>query len=180
MALVKSVYRAMEHIAPLRLAEKWDNVGLLLEAPFVRPNATKVLLTIDLTTEVASEALATPTAFIVAYHPTIFRPLPSLTLSNPLQRSLLRLAAAGVSVYAPHTALDSVTGGINDWLADGVRAGSGSAKVRYTGEALGDEGGQGRLVAFREPVSMQDLQARVKVHLGLHKDTVEVSIQQRQ
>ena len=25
MALVKSVCRAMEHIAPLRLAEKWDN-----------------------------------------------------------------------------------------------------------------------------------------------------------
>lgn len=166
MALVKSVCRAMEHIAPLRLAEKWDNVGLLLEAPFVRPQAHKVLLTIDLTTEVANEALATPTAVVVAYHPTIFKPLAALTLANPLQRSLLRLAAAGVSVYAPHTALDSVTGGINDWLADGVRAG-GPAEVRYIGEAFGEEGGQGRLVTFAEPVSMQDLQARVKKHLGL-------------
>ncbi|GJE86290.1 Nif3-like dinuclear metal center hexameric protein [Phanerochaete sordida] len=166
MALVKSVCRAMEHIAPLRLAEKWDNVGLLLEAPFVRPNATRVLLTIDLTTEVASEALATPTAVVVAYHPTIFKPLAALTLANPLQRSLLRLAAAGVSVYVPHTALDGVAGGINDWLADGVRAGA-AADVRYLGEAQGDEGGQGRLVALAEPVSMRELQARVKKHLDL-------------
>jgi putative NIF3 family GTP cyclohydrolase 1 type 2 len=31
---------------------------------------------------------------------------------------LLRLASHGISVYSPHTALDSAPGGINDWLAD--------------------------------------------------------------
>ncbi|OCB87045.1 hypothetical protein A7U60_g5780 [Sanghuangporus baumii] len=168
----------MERIAPLRLAESWDNVGLLLawfeESPPVsnskkilltidltptvareainsqsslviayhptvfRPlaslpdnkheawfeespsvsNSKKILLTIDLTPTVAREAIDSQSSLVIAYHPTIFRPLSSLTLSNPLQRSLLQLAQAGISVYSPHTALDSVYGGINDWLAE--------------------------------------------------------------
>ncbi|MBL9140994.1 MAG: Nif3-like dinuclear metal center hexameric protein, partial [Phycisphaerae bacterium] len=45
----------MESIAPRRLAESWDNVGLLLgdaAAP-----CTRVLATIDLTADVLDEAL---------------------------------------------------------------------------------------------------------------------------
>jgi len=49
--------------------------------------------------------------------PIIFRGLKSLTLANSQQSSLLRLAAEGISVYCPHTALDTQAGGINDWLA---------------------------------------------------------------
>lgn len=54
---------------------------------------------------------------IISYHTPIFRPLRALTLSNPLQATLLRCAQAGISVYSPHSALDATAGGINDWLA---------------------------------------------------------------
>jgi putative NIF3 family GTP cyclohydrolase 1 type 2 len=44
--------------------------------------------------------------------------LKSLTLADSQQQTLLRLASHGISVYSPHTALDSAPGGLGDWLAD--------------------------------------------------------------
>ena len=101
---------------------------------------------------------------IIAYHPPLFKPLSSLTLSNPIQASLLRCAAAGISVYSPHSALDSVYDGINDWLASGL----GNGRV----DPIGDEhssgkGGQGRLLKLDEKTTLLSLQERVKKHLGL-------------
>ncbi|KAH9043674.1 NGG1p interacting factor 3 [Lactarius pseudohatsudake] len=166
MSIARHVSKAMERIAPLALAEKWDNVGLLLEAPQQQQqrSSQNILLTIDLTTSVANEALSLPASMIITYHPPIFKPLSSLTLSNPLQASLLRCAAAGISVYSPHTALDSVYSGINDWLASGL--GRGSVDL------IGDEhssgrGGCGRLLILSEKTTMTSLQERVKKHLGL-------------
>ncbi len=114
---------------------------------------------------------------IIAYHPPIFKPLSSLTLSNTIQASLLRCAAAGISVYSPHSALDSVYEGINDWLASGL----GSGHV----ELIGDEhpcgrGGSGRLLKLDEKITLSSLQERVKKHLGLtqclyHTDTFSPS-----
>lgn len=111
----------------------------------------------------ATEALNTPTAFIVSYHPTIFHPLKAMTLSNPLQASLLRCAAAGISVYSPHTSLDSVVGGINDWLCLGLndQADPTVDQISYIGEATG------RIITFHHPVTMHELQRRVKAHLKL-------------
>jgi len=176
MSIVKHICNALERIAPLRLAEKWDKVGLILEAPHQRADANKILLTIDLTPAVVTEALGTPTSFIVSYHPPIFTPISSLTLSNPIQASLLRCAAGGISVYCPHTALDSVTGGINDWLCLGLnnQVLPTPESVRYIGDADSEGlGGLGRVITFQEPVSMQELRRRIKSHLKL--DHIQVA-----
>ncbi|KAF9055717.1 NGG1p interacting factor 3 [Panaeolus papilionaceus] len=170
--LLKSVCKAMEKIAPLRLAEKWDNVGLLLESP-VPKQSRKVFLTIDLTTAVLDESLKRDAAVIVSYHPTIFKGLRSFTLANPLEASLLKCAAHGVSVYSPHTALDSVWGGINDWLAKGLLETEQDGEIRpLVGEKRNEisgqsEGAEGRLVVLREPIAMDALERRVKAHLNL-------------
>lgn len=51
--MMQRIAAAMERIAPLRLAESWDNVGLLVEAPWSpRASRPKVFLTNDLTHEV--------------------------------------------------------------------------------------------------------------------------------
>lgn len=111
-------------------------------------------------------------ALVVSYHPTIFKPLSSLTLSNSLQASLLDLAVAGVSVYSPHTALDCVHGGINDWLArcagNPEHASTlGSVNVSLLGAPKGDEGGLGRLLTLQDPVLIEELVGRIKKHLRL-------------
>lgn len=164
--IAKRVAAAMEKIAPLRLAEKWDNVGLLVESPVSRSDARQVLLTIDLTTAVCNEALSTHTSTIIAYHPPLFRPLSSLTMSNPLQASLLRCVAAGVSIYSPHTAVDSVKNGVNDWLASAF---NNVESVETISQADGEEEGTGigRLVRLNKPLQLQDIYPLVKRHLNL-------------
>ena len=113
------------------------------------------------------EAINTPTATIISYHPPIFKPLPSFTLTNPLQKSLLLCAAHGISVFSPHTALDSVKGGVNDWLSDIVRTVS-PGSVEYVGASKDDDlGGEGRLVRFQQPVDLSDLLNAIKKGLAL-------------
>ncbi|KAL3461385.1 GTP cyclohydrolase 1 type 2/Nif3 [Aspergillus heterothallicus] len=117
----RAVVSSMKKLYPESLADKsFDNTGLLLEAPFnhARRQRNSVLLAIDLTKAVADEAIARRDSVVVAYHPIIFRGLKSLTLRDTQQQSLLRLAAEGISVYSPHTAVDATPGGMGDWLCD--------------------------------------------------------------
>ena len=113
------------------------------------------------------EAISTQTAAIISYHPPIFKPLSSFTLANPLQKSLLLCAAKGISVFSPHTALDSVKEGINDWLSDIVRT-VGPGSIEYVRTPKEDDlGGEGRLVRFQQPVELDILANAIKEGLAL-------------
>jgi dinuclear metal center YbgI/SA1388 family protein len=133
-AALESVTAALQEIAPLELAEEWDNVGLLIEPSKARP-IRRVLLTIDLTDAVLDEAIKQKSDLIVAYHPPIFHPIKNLkshALFSATQRRAVRVIEHGITVYSPHTALDAVPGGVNDWLCDGLGEGRRTAWKRAT------------------------------------------------
>lgn len=130
--LVSDLVAAMEAIAPAHLAESWDNVGLLL-GDRSREVRGPVMLTIDLTPAVMDEALDLKAGAILAYHPPLFSSVKSITADTSLGRSLLRAMEAGMAVYSPHSALDAATGGVTDWLADGLGAGDRRAIVPSAG-----------------------------------------------
>ncbi|CBQ71228.1 related to Ngg1p-interacting factor 3 [Sporisorium reilianum SRZ2] len=192
-AILASTMQAMNRIAPLPLAEtSFDNVGILLQAPpsTVTDSSEKqgVMLAIDLTTDVCDEILASPDNVKVAlvYHPIIFRGLKSLTLADPQQTSLLRLAAAGVSVYCPHTSLDVTPGGINDWLGKVVSSEDAFAELESAGALDSfrasvfpvlspsknvpkgyEAAGMGRLIELDAPQPFEEIVRRVKQNLDL-------------
>ena len=114
------------------------------------------------------ETLSSNAAVLVSYHPPIFKGLQAFTLANGLQKSLLTCAAHGISVYSPHSALDSVWGGINDWLAKGVleREANGSVR-RLLDTDIGPDGAEGRLVELSDPITMEVLVKRVKAFLDI-------------
>ncbi|MDX2051510.1 MAG: Nif3-like dinuclear metal center hexameric protein [Polyangiaceae bacterium] len=126
MLALSRILSQLDALAPLALAEPWDNVGLLLEPPRFRSDAAEVeqaLLTIDLTPAVLEEAVAAKADLIIAYHPPIFSGQKRLTFQNPTQALVLSALEAGIAIYSPHTALDAAAGGMNDWLAAGAGAG---------------------------------------------------------
>ncbi|XP_062388535.1 NIF3-like protein 1 [Sardina pilchardus] len=123
---LKEVLNVLEQLAPLSLAESWDNVGLLVEPSKPRPIKT-ILLTNDLTMPVMDEAEAMGCDLIISYHPPIFRPMKRLVQKDWKQRLAVRAVEGGIAVYSPHTSWDSVKGGVNDWLIGGM--GSGSVSV---------------------------------------------------
>jgi dinuclear metal center YbgI/SA1388 family protein len=127
-----SLYVELENIAPLSLAESWDNVGLLVGESDGEMQGP-VLLTIDLTDEVMDEAESIGCSVIVAYHPPIFKPMKRVVCSNTKQRLVHRAIRAGISVYSPHTALDAAQDGLNDWLISGFGAGDSRSLKNHTG-----------------------------------------------
>lgn len=134
--LISDLSRAMNEIAPLRYAEPWDNVGLLL-GDASRALRGGVLLTIDLTESVVREARDMGAGAVVAYHPPIFHPLKRIATAGSAgaggtARVLIAALEAGLAVYSPHTSLDGAPGGMTDWLADGLinRCGTSSGDRR--------------------------------------------------
>jgi dinuclear metal center YbgI/SA1388 family protein len=145
---LNDVTTAMQSIAPLELAEEWDNVGLLIEPSKPKP-IRRVLLTIDLTESVLEEAIRLGVGFIVAYHPPLFDPIKHLAYSTTFafkQRLAIRAIESGISVYSPHTALDSVQGGVNDWLLEGFGAGWSGPMIEYMPKI--DEARPSKVVVF--------------------------------
>ncbi|CAG9941342.1 unnamed protein product [Clonostachys rosea f. rosea IK726] len=121
----KAVVDSMKTLYPEELADRaWDNVGLLV-GNSESDSKPVVLVTNDLTYQVATEAIERGASVIVSYHPFIFSGLKSITNKDPQQATLLRLAKAGIAVYCPHTAVDAAPKGLNTWLAD-IVAGSHS------------------------------------------------------
>lgn len=112
---VKDIAGVVEQIAPLGLAQDWDNVGLLVGDPERR--IKNVLLTIDVTKAVVDEAKALKTDLIVSYHPVIWDGLKHVLRSGPT-RVVYELIRSNIAVFSIHTALDAVTGGVNDGLAE--------------------------------------------------------------
>ena len=110
MITVNQVYEAMQAIAPLELAESWDNPGLLVDCGGA---VHRVLTALDITPEVVEEAAAKQCEMIVSHHPVIFDPLKRLGPQDvPFQ-----LVRAGISAVCMHTNLDAAEGGVSEVLA---------------------------------------------------------------
>ena len=120
-----NIIGTLEQIAPLHLAESWDNVGLL--AGDADQNVTRVLLTIDLTEPVFAEAQAQKANLIVAYHPPIWEPIKRIVAGRGQTPALYDAIRSGMAIYALHTALDVADGGVNDRLAEIVGISCGRA-----------------------------------------------------
>ncbi|EMG47089.1 NGG1-interacting factor-like protein, putative [Candida maltosa Xu316] len=174
---IKRVVNAQKFY-PVHLADKtWDNTGLLVDSSYDDHSAPiKVLLTIDLTQSVADEAVSNGVGLIMAYHPFIFRGLKSITQNDPQQRSLLKLIKNNISVYSPHTAVDSAKGGVNDFLVQGiVGTNEITSSVPIEQDSSDADCGMGRLVTLSQPLKLTKLISNAKSHLGLKHVQVATS-----
>ena len=111
MTTVQQIYEEMQRIAPLALAESWDNPGLLVDCG---GEVSRVLVTLDITPEVVEEAARKGCGLIVSHHPVIFSPLKKLGG----QDVAFQLVKNGISAICMHTNLDAAPGGVNDTLCD--------------------------------------------------------------
>ncbi|MDA1053339.1 MAG: Nif3-like dinuclear metal center hexameric protein [Planctomycetota bacterium] len=172
MATVQNVSDFLEGFAPSRLAEEWDNAGLLVGDPGLAVRRVMTCLTV--TPASADEALRENADLIVSHHPLPFRPLQRVTTDSVPGRLLWQLIRGGVSIHSPHTRFDSAAMGINQRLAEGL----GLIDIRplvpikdQHGEDDPDGLGAGRFGRLAAPLSLTECAARLKQFLavdGLH------------
>lgn len=106
----------LESIAPLSLQEPYDNSGLLAGDPDLE--VEQALIALDCTEQVVEEAIRTGCNLIISHHPIVFKGLKSLTGASYVERVLMKAIRHDIALYAIHTNLDNVTGGVNSKIAD--------------------------------------------------------------
>lgn len=109
MKRVNDIYEYLQTFAPLELQLGFDNAGIQIGR--LSNSVTRVLLALDVTSEVVSEAAELGAELIVSHHPLIFTPIKNIT-----DDTLLRLAREDIAVISMHTNLDIAEGGVNDVL----------------------------------------------------------------
>jgi len=162
MPNIAQIVAYLEQLAPSKLAEDWDNVGLLVggeEWP-----ADRIMTCLTVTPTTVAEAIEKKAQLIVSHHPLPFHPLRSITSTTTVGRLLLNLISARIGVYSAHTAFDSAQAGINQHLAIGL----GLQEIAPLVPNVDDpESGSGRFGNLGEEIPLVEMSRRVKDFLGI-------------
>jgi dinuclear metal center YbgI/SA1388 family protein len=118
LAKGQTVIQLMEELAPKHYAMPDDKIGLQLGS--LAKEIKKVLVALDVTEEVADEAVRIGADLIIAHHAIIYRPLSNLQTDTPAGRLYTKLIKHDIAVYIAHTNLDVADGGINDMMAQAL------------------------------------------------------------
>ena len=111
MTKVADIVNMMKALAPVELAEEWDNVGLLIGDS--EREVHKIIVMLDFDKQGLEEALEVGADMIVTHHPAIMPKISAIT--DPLY---LRLIENKISLCSMHTNLDSADEGVNQVLAE--------------------------------------------------------------
>lgn len=114
--LLRELTDYLESLAPLDYQESYDNSGLLVGRPDQEVN--QALISLDCTEEVVDEAIALGCNVIISHHPIVFKGLKRFNGSTYVERVVMKAIKHDVALYAIHTNLDHITGGVNSKLAE--------------------------------------------------------------
>ncbi|MEM0927411.1 MAG: Nif3-like dinuclear metal center hexameric protein, partial [Planctomycetota bacterium] len=94
--VLDQICQFLGELAPLSLAEEWDNVGLLVGRRSM--TVERVMTCLTLSPDVAEEAADRGADLVVSHHPIPFRPVRRLTDDTVSGSVLLALMASNTAV----------------------------------------------------------------------------------
>lgn len=147
-ASVGQILDLVNELAPMELAESYDNVGLLLGHPERR--VERVLAALDAAPRVIEEARALDVQLLITHHPILFRARKNLREDDPEGELLCALVRSRLSLIAAHTNYDNAPVGVNDALARAL----GLKRVEKLENGL-------RMGELEAPVALGEWKARV-------------------
>jgi dinuclear metal center YbgI/SA1388 family protein len=168
MVQIEDILGFMENECPKRLAESWDNVGLLLGDTNAEVHRLMTCLTI--TPATVAEAIDKKADLIISHHPCPFQPIRRITTETTVGRLLWALIGEKISVISPHTSFDSSSAGINQMLAEMLELEDVSPLIPEVSEEPDvpqSNIGAGRIGWLRDSVSILEFVDRVKEKLRL-------------
>jgi dinuclear metal center YbgI/SA1388 family protein len=113
---VQDIQEVIEAWAPKELAAENDNVGLQIGSSDEK--VQRILVALEITPEVISEAKQKKADLIITHHPLLFHPLKSITDSSDPGGLLREIVQSNIAVYSAHTNLDCARNGVNFVLAE--------------------------------------------------------------
>ena len=116
---IKNIISYLEELAPLYLQEDYDNSGLIVGCD--ESEVSSVLISLDCTEDVLSEAISNKCNLIITHHPLIFSSLKRLNGKNYVERILINAIKNEIAIYSMHTNLDNIFQGVNAQIANKIQ-----------------------------------------------------------
>lgn len=163
---VSDIIGIMEKIAPVALAEKWDNSGL--QAGNADWSVHKIRVALDPLPGVVARAVEDNVDLLITHHPLIFTPLKSVDFSTGTGSVIWQCARHEMSVFSAHTNLDIAWGGLNDLLAGmlGIKSSVPLLEGWECADCPSKSQGLGRVGELAEETSLKALAGMVKERLN--------------
>ncbi|HNZ50695.1 MAG TPA: Nif3-like dinuclear metal center hexameric protein, partial [Bacilli bacterium] len=159
--LIKEIVQYLEQLYPPQLAIESDfnRIGFIIGD--LNFEVSNVLMALDLTLEVAQEAVLKNANLIITHHPFFFQPLDKIMFSSEKGQILNLLFTHRLSLFVMHTNLDVGNNGVNDTLARLI--GLIDFKV------INNEVGKGNFLRYGEirPLTLASLALKLKNDLDL-------------
>ena len=110
-----AVAAAIEEKAPLSLQESWDNSGFCIGDGDSEVHSA--LVGFDCTPELVDEAVSLGADMVITHHPLIFGGIKKISKTTLTGRTVIAAIRHGITVYACHTNMDKVPGGVSGTTA---------------------------------------------------------------
>jgi len=158
MPTVNDVKEYLFSIAPPGMKADFDNVGFLVGRKGA--DASNILVSLDITSEVISEAHEIGAGLIVSHHP-VFLSLRNVTDEDITGRRVIAMLSGGISAICMHTNLDAAHGGVNDALAAiaGIKSPAGGGPELLSEDdrlPTGEAYSYGRVGCLENPCSLPE------------------------
>jgi dinuclear metal center YbgI/SA1388 family protein len=158
MTTLQRILNTLDELAPLRTAESWDNVGLLVGDR--SRDVRRVLCCLTVTDATLDEAIESDADLIVTHHPIPFKPVPRVTADSTTGKLLLRAIEHRIAIYSPHTAWDNSEYGINAQLAQQIGLQNIRPLAPFSAEMRAPlDTGTGRCGTLQTETSIESLQS---------------------
>lgn len=151
----------IDEITPFRLAESWDNVGMMTGSATCEVRG--VLAALDVSPAVLKEAAERGCNVILSHHPLIFHPLKQLLTDSAEGRMLQEILRGDIVVISSHTSFDNAANGVSDWLGECL--GLVKRQPLLPGESA--DTGTGSIGNFASPLAGRDFLSRLLEVLNL-------------
>lgn len=102
---------------PLTDASNFDVGKVGLQFGSKNAEVKKVMIALDGTSEVVSEALKEGATMLITHHPFLFNPLLNLDYDSVLGKKMLNVFENHLNIFSMHTNFDVGIGGMNDLIA---------------------------------------------------------------
>lgn len=102
--ICRDIILGLEQLAPKKLAEEWDNVGLLVGKE--DQEIHKIMVALDPSEAVIDQCVAAGVDMLLTHHPILFAPTKQIVYNNAQGRKLIKLISNKISCYAMHTNFD--------------------------------------------------------------------------
>lgn len=159
---VKKLTGWLEEKYPGRMAEDWDNVGLLVGDD--EAEVHHVFLALDLTEETLGQALQAGADMVITHHPMIFHGMKRINNHDFTGRKILTLIRSGIQYYAMHTNYDIL--GMAELSADYLEL-SERQVLTVTEEAEKGQEGLGRVGNLPRRMTLKECGVFVKEAFSL-------------